>query len=252
MPSEMTKSGFSNFSAYEIPEFNLSHKCNLHHSACQWLRWGAKHSPSTLECILIQCVVLNLSGPSIDLCSKFSHSGYVLILRSWSRPFHAYLPITEWRLWWSFGNCPDKSFQSMDIARLEIWSHSLYFASSICGFFVGYPKARCLLEYHDRHQIVDSGKVQCPTDWVRQLSYIILRQCNKHAGVSSSTKEKSFWCRSSRPALLTAPASLFNQAFAAWLHSRAFSAEEQTVRENPLTDRLRLQRRRRALCTTVS
>ena len=72
---------------------------DLQHSACQWLRWGAKHSPSTLERILIQCVVLNLSGPSIDLCSKFSHSGYVLVLRSWSRPFHAYLPITGWRLW---------------------------------------------------------------------------------------------------------------------------------------------------------
>ena len=108
------------------------------------------------------------------------------------------------------------------------------------AFLLAIQKARCLLEYHDRHEIVESEKVQCPTDWVRQLSYIILRQCNKHAGVSSSTKEKSFWCRSCRPALLTAPASLFNQAFAAWLHSRAFPAEAQTVTENPLTDRLRL------------
>ena len=61
------------------------------------------------------------------------------------------------------------------------------------AFLLAIQKARCLLEYHDRHQIVDSGKVQCPTDWVRQLSYIILRQCNKHAGVSFSTREKSFW-----------------------------------------------------------
>ena len=41
--------------------------CNLQHSACQRLRWGAKHSPSTLECILIQRIVLNSSGPSIVL-----------------------------------------------------------------------------------------------------------------------------------------------------------------------------------------
>ena len=50
---------------------------NLQHSACQRLRWGAKHSPSILECVLLQAIIVNSSGSSIVLFKiRLDHPGY--------------------------------------------------------------------------------------------------------------------------------------------------------------------------------
>ena len=49
-----------------LPEGPVTHR-NLQHSACQRLRWGAKHSPSILECVLIQDIILNSAASPIAL-----------------------------------------------------------------------------------------------------------------------------------------------------------------------------------------
>mgnify|MGYP004103413925 CR=1 FL=1 len=50
---------------------------DLQHSACQRLRWGAKHSPSILEGGLVQDIIVNyLVSPIVLFKIRLDHPGY--------------------------------------------------------------------------------------------------------------------------------------------------------------------------------